>query len=54
MAISAVRPDMTDAAASSKASSTGFLMSRDAGTTVNSASVPGMARAPAHEEPNTS
>ncbi len=54
MAISAVRPDMTDAAASSKVSPRGFLMSWDAGTTVCSAKVPDVARAPAHDDPNTS
>src|ERR687891_426511 len=53
-ALSAVRPDMTDAAASSNASPAGFLMSCDAGTTVNSANVPGMARVLPHEDPNTS
>jgi hypothetical protein len=54
MAISAVRPDMTDAAASSKVSPTGFLMNLDAGTTVNSANVPGVASVSAPDDPNTS
>src|ERR687897_1406427 len=52
MAISAVTPDMTDAAASSKLSLPGFSMSWDAGATVYSANAP--VRALSHNEPNTS
>jgi hypothetical protein len=54
MAISAVSPDMTDAAASSKVSPAGFLISWDTGTTVNSANVPAVARVLPHDAPNTS
>src|SRR5919106_5025482 len=54
MAIMAVRPDMTDAAASLNESVAGFSMSRDAGATVNSANVPWGAVAVSHKDPNTS
>src|SRR5918996_617298 len=54
MAIMAVRPDMTDAAASLNESVAGFSMSRDAGATVNSANVPWGAVAVSHTDPNTS
>src|SRR5918994_5453411 len=55
MAISAVRPDMTDAAASSKVRLTGFTMSWDAGARANSAKVPGdVVSVLSHDEPNTS
>src|ERR687891_1969364 len=51
MAIMAVRPDMTDAAASLNESLAGFLMSRDAAATVNSANVPWGVLS--HKDPNT-
>jgi hypothetical protein len=54
MAISAVTPDMTDAAASSKVSPPAFSISWAAGTTASSANVPGVSAPPAHEDPNTS
>ena len=54
MAIRAVTPDMTDAAASSNESPAGFGISWDAGTTVSSAYVPTVRSAPVHDDPKTS